>query len=117
MNPATGAYGGAPYGVTKRERGLPKKDPIHHVNPATGAFGGAPYGATKRVRGVPKLTCGGRGAACERTHWGLRWSSLWGRETREGCTEMELVSNTPAPTDAVGGTPYGATKCVRGVPK
>ena len=25
-----------------------------HANFATGAFGGAPYGATKRVRGVPK---------------------------------------------------------------
>ena len=24
-----------------------------HANPATEAFGGAPYGATKRVRGVP----------------------------------------------------------------
>ena len=25
-----------------------------HANPATGTFGGAPYGATNRVRGVPK---------------------------------------------------------------
>ena len=26
-----------------------------HANAASGAFGGAPYGATKRVRGVPNL--------------------------------------------------------------
>ena len=31
-----------------------------HANPAIGAFGGAPYGATKRVRGVPKwVRCAG----------------------------------------------------------
>ena len=27
---------------------------VTHAGPATGAFGGAPYGATKRARGVPK---------------------------------------------------------------
>ena len=27
---------------------------VTHAGPATGAFGGAPYGATKRVRDVPK---------------------------------------------------------------
>ena len=26
-----------------------------HADPATGAFGGAPYGATNRARGAPKL--------------------------------------------------------------
>ena len=25
---------------------------------------------------------------CRRSHWGLRWSSLWGHETCEGCAEM-----------------------------
>ena len=39
-----------------------------HTNPATGAFGGAPYGVTKRVRGVPKLPReeGGGGGGEER---------------------------------------------------
>eukprot|EP00959_Pyramimonas_sp_CCMP1952_P333216 6977347-Pyramimonas_sp.AAC.1 len=30
-----------------------------HVMTAAGTFGGAPYGATKRVRGVPKMGRGG----------------------------------------------------------
>eukprot|EP00959_Pyramimonas_sp_CCMP1952_P327484 6855591-Pyramimonas_sp.AAC.1 len=30
----------------------------------------------------------GGGTACERSHWGLRWSSQWGHETREGCAEV-----------------------------
>eukprot|EP00959_Pyramimonas_sp_CCMP1952_P143446 3002927-Pyramimonas_sp.AAC.1 len=30
--------------------------------------------------GVPKLTCGGRGATCERFLWGLRWIPPWGQE-------------------------------------
>ena len=72
---------------------------------------GAPYGATILVRGVPKRTrspirmrplgpsaklpigpqssrgaCRNRhGHARERGHWGLRWSSLWGLDPREGC--------------------------------
>ena len=33
-----------------------KMGPSMHAGPATGAFGGAPYGGTKRVRGVPKWT-------------------------------------------------------------
>ena len=28
---------------------------------------------------------------CERSHWGPRWSSLWGHETCEGCAEMGAV--------------------------
>ena len=43
------------------------------------------YGATKRVRSVPKW---GARDACERSHWGFRWSFLWGHETCEGCDEM-----------------------------
>eukprot|EP00959_Pyramimonas_sp_CCMP1952_P031101 652139-Pyramimonas_sp.AAC.1 len=74
-----------------------------HANFPTGAFGSAPYGATKRVRGVPNWgggamrtfplnlrwsspwgheTCKGlcrNGAAvpCDLSHWGFRWGSLW----------------------------------------
>ena len=58
-NCATGAFGGAPYGVTKRVKGAPKVSGGRYANPVTGAFGGAPYGATKRVRAVPKWA-GGR---------------------------------------------------------
>ena len=46
---------------------------------AVGAFGGSPYWTMKHVRSVPKLA-----AACRRTHSGLRRSSRWGREAREG---------------------------------
>ena len=35
-------------GATNRVRGVPKWSGRPHVDPATGAFGGAPYGATKR---------------------------------------------------------------------
>eukprot|EP00959_Pyramimonas_sp_CCMP1952_P258634 5406526-Pyramimonas_sp.AAC.1 len=73
----------------------------------------APYGATKRVRGVPKWRGGGMrtmplrpsvelpmgprnvsgvcqsggGAACEPCRWGRRWSSLWGHAACEGCAK------------------------------
>ena len=30
----------------------------------------------------------GVGAACGRSRWALRWSSLWGHETSEGCAEI-----------------------------
>ena len=86
---------------------------VRHADCATGTLGGAPYEATKRLRGVPKWA-GGRmrtmplglsveppmrprsswgcrnclGHACERGHWDLRWSSLWGYDPREGCAEM-----------------------------
>eukprot|EP00959_Pyramimonas_sp_CCMP1952_P172017 3594255-Pyramimonas_sp.AAC.1 len=30
----------------------------------------------------------GGGDACKRRYWGLRWSSLWIHEAREGCTGM-----------------------------
>ena len=54
VDTATGAFGGAPYGATKRVRGAPKWAWGRHANAATGAFGGDPYGATILVRGVPK---------------------------------------------------------------
>ena len=62
-----------------------------HANTATGAFGGAPYGATNRVRGVPKWGSMRGADACEHAHLGLRWSSLWGHDPREGCAEMGAV--------------------------
>eukprot|EP00959_Pyramimonas_sp_CCMP1952_P320046 6697781-Pyramimonas_sp.AAC.1 len=52
--------------------------------------GGAPYGTTKRVRGVPKCRGGGE-AACGRSRWGLRWTSLSGHEAFEGCAKMRGV--------------------------
>eukprot|EP00959_Pyramimonas_sp_CCMP1952_P248923 5203662-Pyramimonas_sp.AAC.1 len=40
----------------------------------------------------PRSACGvgrnERGAACQFCHWGLRWSSLWGHETCQGCGDM-----------------------------
>ena len=36
----------------------------------------------------PRNAVLGGGDACEHCHWGLRWSSLWGRETCEGCADM-----------------------------
>ena len=33
----------------------------------------------------------GGGNACEHRRWGLRWSSLWGHETCEGCAELGAV--------------------------
>ena len=74
------------YGATKRVRGVPNWVAGTHVSAATGVFGGAPYGATKRVRGVPRWV--GGGDACERRHWGLRWSFPWGHETCAGCAGM-----------------------------
>ena len=29
--------------------------------------------------------------ACDPCHWGLRWGSLWGHDTGEGCAAMPLV--------------------------
>eukprot|EP00959_Pyramimonas_sp_CCMP1952_P099826 2087329-Pyramimonas_sp.AAC.1 len=43
-----------------------------------------------RVRGVASRACAGRGAACEPCHLGLRWSSLWGHKTCEGCVGMGM---------------------------
>ena len=74
-----------------------------HASCATGTLVGAPYGATKRVRGVPRT-------ACELRHWDLRWSSLWGHETCEGCAKMGRVPHAGCATGTLVGAPYGATK-------
>eukprot|EP00959_Pyramimonas_sp_CCMP1952_P200196 4187142-Pyramimonas_sp.AAC.1 len=50
-----------------------------HVVTATEAFGGALCGASKRESG---------GHARGHSHGGLRWSSLWGLETCEGCADF-----------------------------
>ena len=102
---ATGAFGGAPHGAAILVRGVPKWARVRHSGAATLAFGEAPYGATIFVRAVPKRgaamralplwpsmelpmgprKCEGRAVlgkedACDRGHWGLRWSSLRGYE-------------------------------------
>ena len=82
-DPPAGAFGGAPYGAAIIVRGMPNPcegcaemgvEP--HAGAATGAFGGASYGATKRVMGFCQK---GPESPCRRSHWGFRWSSLWGQ--------------------------------------
>ena len=55
--------------------------------------------------------------ACEHPYLGLRWSSLWGYETCEGCAKMGWGRHANAAIWALDGAPSGATKRVRGVPK
>eukprot|EP00959_Pyramimonas_sp_CCMP1952_P206074 4309267-Pyramimonas_sp.AAC.1 len=38
---------------------------------------------SQNVRGVCRAV-----APCEPCHWGLRWGSVWGHETCEGCAEV-----------------------------
>eukprot|EP00959_Pyramimonas_sp_CCMP1952_P001485 30526-Pyramimonas_sp.AAC.1 len=52
VDTATEDFGGAPFGATKRLRGVPTWVARTHVDTATGACG-APLGATKRMKGVP----------------------------------------------------------------
>eukprot|EP00959_Pyramimonas_sp_CCMP1952_P056998 1190025-Pyramimonas_sp.AAC.1 len=59
----------------------------------------------------------GVGDACGRWYWGLRWDSLWGHETREGCADMGFGAHVDGSSGASDGAPYGATKHVKGVPK
>eukprot|EP00959_Pyramimonas_sp_CCMP1952_P199761 4178232-Pyramimonas_sp.AAC.1 len=44
--------------ATKRVRGVPECAWVTHAGGGTRAFVGAPYGATKRVRGVQPNGCG-----------------------------------------------------------
>ena len=76
-----------------------------HAGCATWTLGGAPYGATKRVRGVPQW--GGHRMRVFR-HWDLRWSSLWGHETCEGCAKMGRVPHASSAIGTLGGAPYEA---------
>eukprot|EP00959_Pyramimonas_sp_CCMP1952_P381801 8000586-Pyramimonas_sp.AAC.1 len=66
----------------------------------------------------------GGGTACGRSHWNLRWSSLWGHEACYGATkrvrgvlEWVVEPHADAATGAFCGAPYGATKRVKGVPE
>eukprot|EP00959_Pyramimonas_sp_CCMP1952_P154544 3232919-Pyramimonas_sp.AAC.1 len=65
-----------------------------HSNGATGEFPMAPRSAVL-----------GEGDACERCHWGLRWSSLWGHET----LPWVAVTHADPATGAFVGAPCGAT--------
>ena len=79
-DPATGALGGAPYGATKRVRGVAKWGGLH-AGAATGAFGGAPHGATIPVRGVPTWLSGIPSAStrCHQSQAGTWLSGAEGR--------------------------------------
>eukprot|EP00959_Pyramimonas_sp_CCMP1952_P115901 2422922-Pyramimonas_sp.AAC.1 len=54
----------------------------------------------------------GAAGACERHRWDLRWSSLWGHETCEGCAEMKWMrrAHGNAGMWTFGGVQYGTTK-------
>jgi hypothetical protein len=85
--PATGAFGGAPYGATNRVTSMPTWRRRCHSNLVTGAFGGAPCVATNCER------CAEMEAAvsCEPCHQGHRRSSLWSHEPRDRCADMEAA--------------------------
>eukprot|EP00959_Pyramimonas_sp_CCMP1952_P026715 560903-Pyramimonas_sp.AAC.1 len=69
-----------------------------HAGTTTGAFGGVPFGATKRCTGCggrlrtallgpfveppmgPRSAVLGVADTCGHPHWGLRWGLLWGHE-------------------------------------
>eukprot|EP00959_Pyramimonas_sp_CCMP1952_P131498 2749724-Pyramimonas_sp.AAC.1 len=56
----------------------------------------------------------GAGTACEPRYWGLRWSSLWGRETCARCADSGVEPPAKSAAGTCGGAPYGAIKTVRG---
>eukprot|EP00959_Pyramimonas_sp_CCMP1952_P364066 7624029-Pyramimonas_sp.AAC.1 len=57
-----------------------------------------PTGPRTAVRGVCRAS-GARGPC----HWGLRWRSLWGHGTREGCAEIGRGRHENLATEAFGG--------------
>eukprot|EP00959_Pyramimonas_sp_CCMP1952_P181273 3790505-Pyramimonas_sp.AAC.1 len=71
---------------------------------------------TVRPRTVSGACRHGRGDACGRGHWSLRWNSLWGHETYDRCAEMSGGTRANTATGAVRGAPCEATSRVRGVP-
>ena len=85
--PAAGAFDGALYGARILVKGAPLWARRRHATPAAGAFEGVPYGATILVMVLAAM---GAAVACDPCHWGLRWSSLWGRDPREGCAKMGI---------------------------
>eukprot|EP00959_Pyramimonas_sp_CCMP1952_P188372 3939380-Pyramimonas_sp.AAC.1 len=58
-NMATGALGGAPYGATKRVRGVPKWVGRSHVTIATGAMNGASFWGRETGEGCAENELGG----------------------------------------------------------
>eukprot|EP00959_Pyramimonas_sp_CCMP1952_P040266 841872-Pyramimonas_sp.AAC.1 len=54
----------------------------------------------------PRSTVLAGGDACEICHWGIRWSSLWGHETRYWVARTHANTST----GAFGGAPFAATK-------
>eukprot|EP00959_Pyramimonas_sp_CCMP1952_P170123 3554113-Pyramimonas_sp.AAC.1 len=54
--------------------------------------------------------------ACERSHWGLRWNSLRGHATCEGCTRIVWRRRAILAIGASDGASSGATECMRGAP-
>ena len=121
-----------PYEATKRVRGVPKQGYGSHAGGDTGTF------STVDERAAPACrlrhwdlrwsslwgheTCEGCADiggrdTCGLCHWDLRWGSLWGHETCEGCAETGAVTHAGPATAAFGGAPYGATTRVRGVPE
>eukprot|EP00959_Pyramimonas_sp_CCMP1952_P237606 4965271-Pyramimonas_sp.AAC.1 len=51
----------------------------------------------------------GAGTPCGRCRWGLRYSSLWGHETSEGCA-MVVLPLGPSPEACEGCADTGAGK-------
>ena len=68
---ANGAFGGVPYGATKRLRGVPKWARRRHVDPAAGASVELLWGHETCERCAEM----GGADACGRRHWDLRWNS------------------------------------------
>eukprot|EP00959_Pyramimonas_sp_CCMP1952_P257211 5374215-Pyramimonas_sp.AAC.1 len=60
----------------------------------------------------------GAASACERNHWGLRWSSPWGHGTCEECADMGAAGACERSHWGLRwNSRYGATKRARGVPR
>eukprot|EP00959_Pyramimonas_sp_CCMP1952_P383484 8035755-Pyramimonas_sp.AAC.1 len=90
-----------------------------HLDPATGAFGGAPFGAAERVRGAPRwpeaatwtlqlepsveLPVYREGGVC----------SLWGRKRVLGVLKWPEAAMRILLLGANGGAPFGAASRVR----
>eukprot|EP00959_Pyramimonas_sp_CCMP1952_P471574 9498630-Pyramimonas_sp.AAC.1 len=65
----------APYGATKRVRGVPTCGWGAHVGTGTVAFGGATHFGHEACEGCADM---GGGDPCGHRHWGFWWSSLYG---------------------------------------
>ena len=112
---------------------------------SSGSMRSRPLGPSVELPMGPRSAVLGRGDACDRGHWDIRWSSLWGHETCkecakmgrhrhancatgalepperdetcEGCAKIGRGCHASCATGTLVGAPYGATKRVRGVPR